>query len=56
MYWIKRLLALIPTITDFVEKSETVDKDLVMSCIDFIRGYADKFHHMKEEDILLQIC
>ena len=52
--WIKRLLALIPTITDFVEKSETVDKDLIMSCIDFIRGYADKFHHMKEEDILFK--
>lgn len=27
---IKRLLALIPAITDFVENSETVDKDLVM--------------------------
>ena len=52
--WIKRLLALVPTITDFVEKSETVDKDLVMGCIDFIRGYADKFHHMKEEDILFK--
>ncbi len=51
---IKRLLALIPTITDFVENSETVDKDLVMNCIDFIRGYADKFHHMKEEDILFK--
>jgi hemerythrin-like domain-containing protein len=52
--WIKRLLALVPAITDFVEKSETVDKDLVMSCVDFIRGYADKFHHMKEEDILFK--
>ncbi len=51
---IKRLLALIPAITDFVEKSETVDKDLIMGCIDFIRGYADKFHHMKEEDILFK--
>jgi hemerythrin-like domain-containing protein len=51
---IKRLLALVPTITDFVEKSETVDKELVLSCVDFIRGYADKFHHMKEEDILFK--
>ncbi len=51
---IKRMLALIPTIADFVEKSETVDKDLVLSCVDFIRGYADKFHHMKEEDILFK--
>ena len=51
---IKRLLALVPTITDFVESSETVDKDLVLDCVDFIRGYADKFHHMKEEDILFK--
>jgi len=51
---IKRMLALIPTIADFVENSETVDKDLVLNCVDFIRGYADKFHHMKEEDILFK--
>ncbi|MCP4253567.1 MAG: hypothetical protein GY775_09175 [Candidatus Scalindua sp.] len=51
---IKRMLALIPTIADFVENSETVDKDLILSCVDFIRGYADKFHHMKEEDILFK--
>ncbi len=51
---IKRLLALIPDITDFVENSETVDKDLIMNCVDFIRSYADKFHHMKEEDILFK--
>ncbi len=51
---IKRMLALIPTIADFVENSVTVDKDLILSCVDFIRGYADKFHHMKEEDILFK--
>ncbi len=51
---IKRLLALVPTITDFVEKSDTVDKELILNCVDFIRGYADKFHHMKEEDILFK--
>ena len=51
---IKRMLALIPTIADFVENSETVDKDLILSCVDFIRGYADKFHHMKEEDIFFK--
>ena len=51
---IKRMLALIPTIADFVENSVTVDKDLILSCVGFIRGYADKFHHMKEEDILFK--
>ncbi len=51
---IKRLLALIPVITDYVESSMKVDKDLVLRCVDFIRTYADKYHHMKEEDILFK--
>jgi hemerythrin-like domain-containing protein len=51
---IKRLLALIPTIVDYVESSMKVDKDLILKCVDFIRTYADKYHHMKEEDILFK--
>ena len=51
---IKRLLAMIPTITEYVETSSDVEKDLIMGCVDFIRSYADKFHHMKEEDILFK--
>ncbi|MCK6468930.1 MAG: hemerythrin domain-containing protein [Candidatus Brocadia sinica] len=51
---IKRLLALIPVIVDYVESSIKVDKELILSCVDFIRTYADKYHHMKEEDILFK--
>ncbi|RIK02188.1 MAG: hypothetical protein DCC43_04105 [Candidatus Brocadia sp.] len=51
---IKRLLALVPTIVDYIESSMKVDKDLVLKCVDFIRTYADKYHHMKEEDILFK--
>lgn len=51
---IKRLLALIPLVVDYVENSAKVDKDLVLQCVDFIRTYADKYHHMKEEDILFK--
>ncbi|WP_347274374.1 hemerythrin domain-containing protein [Candidatus Kuenenia sp.] len=51
---IKRLLALIPSIVEYVESSMEVDEDLVLSCVDFIRNYADKYHHMKEEDILFK--
>lgn len=51
---IKRMLALIPAIVEFTEKSAKVDKDLILSCVDFIRTYADKYHHMKEEDILFK--
>ncbi len=51
---IKRLIAMIPTIVDYVMSSITVDKDLILRCVDFIRTYADKYHHMKEEDILFK--
>jgi len=51
---IKRLLAMIPTIVDYVMTSIKVDKDLILRCVDFIRTYADKYHHMKEEDILFK--
>ena len=51
---IKRLLALIPVIVDYTESSMKVDKDLILRCVDFIRTYADKYHHMKEEDILFK--
>ena len=49
-----RLLALIPSIVEYTETSIKVDKDLILRCVDFIRTYADKYHHMKEEDILLK--
>lgn len=51
---IKRLLALIPSIVEYTETSIKVDKDLILKCVDFIRTYADKYHHMKEEDILFK--
>ena len=51
---IKRLLALIPSVAEYTETSIKVDKDLILGCVDFIRNYADKYHHMKEEDILFK--
>ncbi len=51
---IKRLLALIPSIVEFTESSLRVERDLILRCVDFIRTYADKYHHMKEEDILFK--
>tara|TARA_Y100000310_G_scaffold277825_1_gene295860 strand:- start:272 stop:805 length:534 start_codon:yes stop_codon:yes gene_type:complete len=31
-----------------------INKDFLAKAIDFIRNYADKFHHAKEEDILFK--
>lgn len=49
---IKQLLACIPAIRDSI-KIQT-DRQLVNECVYFIRNYADKFHHAKEEDFLFK--
>src|SRR3990167_11089302 len=37
--------------------TQNIDKDFFEGAIDFIRNYADKFHHAKEEDILFkELC
>tara|TARA_Y100000310_G_scaffold285468_1_gene308939 strand:- start:73 stop:609 length:537 start_codon:yes stop_codon:yes gene_type:complete len=35
-----------------LESGKEIDKDFFKKTIAFVRGYADKFHHAKEEDIL----
>ena len=37
-----------------VEKGKEVDKEFFGMAIEFIRNYADGFHHAKEEDILFK--
>ncbi len=37
-----------------IAKGEFVNEDFLKKTIDFIRNYADKFHHAKEEDILFK--
>ena len=49
---IKRFLAVLPAILDRFDARSEADRDLVRGGLDFIRSYADRFHHAKEEDIL----
>ncbi len=35
-----------------IDSGKKLEKDFFEKAIDFIRNYADKFHHAKEEDIL----
>jgi hemerythrin-like domain-containing protein len=49
---IKRWVALIPDVVDSVDLERPAQRQLVLDGIDFIRSYADHFHHAKEEDIL----
>jgi hemerythrin-like domain-containing protein len=37
---------------DLLEKGENISPEYFRKSIDFIRNYADKYHHAKEEDIL----
>ncbi|MHB9026152.1 MAG: hemerythrin domain-containing protein [Armatimonadota bacterium] len=51
---IKRWLALIPDVIAVTDLEKEADRQLILKGIDFIRSYADKFHHAKEEDILFK--
>jgi len=35
-----------------IEEGKEIDKEFFGRAVDFIKNYADKFHHSKEEDIL----
>ena len=51
---IKRLLALIPRVTEDLNVTRPDDRKLILEAVDFIRSYADRFHHAKEEEILFR--
>lgn len=52
--WILRLLALIPALIEHCDLSSGADQKRMRDAVDFIRSYADKYHHAKEEDILFK--
>jgi len=49
---IKKLLALIPSLLANMDIESEADRKMLFDGIDFIRSYADKYHHAKEEEIL----
>ncbi len=51
---IKRLVAMIPRLIIDLDVESEMGRQLVIDSIDFIRSYADKYHHAKEEDILFK--
>jgi hemerythrin-like domain-containing protein len=51
---IKKWLALIPEILQDLNLESEKDRQLIRDGVDFIRSYADKFHHAKEEDLLFK--
>jgi hemerythrin-like domain-containing protein len=51
---IERLIVLIEKEGSKIENDNLTDIDFIDDCIDFIRTYADRCHHGKEEDILFR--
>ncbi len=52
--FIKQLLSKIQFLIKELEETPENGRELVKKGVDFIRSYADKFHHAKEEDILFK--
>lgn len=51
---IKKLIAFIPWIIGNLDLKSKEVRQLILDSVDFIRSYADKYHHAKEEDILFK--
>jgi hemerythrin-like domain-containing protein len=53
----KNILKVIDSLNDEIRKLSSgreINKDFLEKAVEFIRQYADKFHHAKEEDILFK--
>ncbi len=51
---ILKLIEILEKECELIRNGKEVDKEFFIEVIDFIRNYADKFHHAKEEDILFK--
>jgi hemerythrin-like domain-containing protein len=51
---IKKWIALIPQVLETFDLGSAEDRELILEGVNFIRSYADRFHHAKEEDILFK--
>jgi len=49
---ILRMIALVECNTALMEQGKFRDWQFFLDAVDFIRNYADRFHHAKEEDVL----
>jgi len=47
-----RMIALVEKNTELLEQGKFRNWQFYLDAVDFIRNYADRFHHAKEEDVL----
>ncbi len=53
---IEKMISLIEEEVSRIEETEKVNPEFIDTAVDFIRIYADKTHHGKEEEILFREC
>ncbi len=51
---ILRMINLVETNSELMERGRFRDWQFFLDAVDFIRNYADRFHHAKEEDVLFK--
>lgn len=51
---ILRMIALVEANTELLEAGRFANWKFYLHAVDFIRNYADRFHHAKEEDVLFR--
>ncbi len=51
---VKRWVAIIPKVIDNLDVESEPGRQVIIDGLDFIRSYADKYHHAKEEEILFK--
>jgi len=51
---IEKMLDVLEKISKKMEKGDNVPSELLKKASDFIRNFADNYHHMKEEDLLFK--
>ncbi len=51
---ILRVISVVETECEKIANGKAIDLDFFNGLSDFIKNYVDKFHHMKEEDILFK--
>ena len=51
---IKRMIAAMPAIIKNIDLKSEKSRQIIFDIVDFIRSYADKYHHAKEEEILFK--
>lgn len=51
---ILRMIALVEKNTELLEQGKFRDWQFYLDAVSFIRNYADRFHHAKEEDVLFK--